>query len=148
MRFSVISCGVGILLACGCTDRPSLFPNPDKSLRHTTPEFAADAAKRHPYKADAPRGGNAVARASVDYTFDKIEIENLSDAPWENVEMWVNKSYVVNIPMMESKKIKKIDFQMMFDEQGHSLPTKGVMVEKLEILRDGKMYDVTAKPTD
>ena len=55
-----------LLVGCaGCAGRPSLIPNADKSLRRTSAQFAADAAKRHPYKSDAPRGGEAVGRAQI-----------------------------------------------------------------------------------
>jgi len=146
MRYLLISCVVGIV--CGCAGRASIMPNPDKSLRKTSAEFAADAAKRHPYKIDAPRGGEAVARAEVDYTVKKVDIVNLSDDQWDNVEVWINGNYVVFVPTMESKKIKKLDFQMMFDDQGQSFPTSHLTVSKIEILRDGKMYDVKVRPAD
>ncbi len=130
--------------------RPSLFPNSDKNLRRTSAQFAADAAKRHPYKGDAPRGGEAIARAEVDYTLDKIEIVNLSDEPWEDVEIWANQKYVVHLPVMEPKKLKKIDFQMLFDDQGNSMPTsiKRSPLKKVEIHRGGKLYDVALKLVD
>jgi hypothetical protein len=151
MRYSMLI--LASLIACGCsslTDKPSMFPNPDKNLRKTNAEFAADAAKRHPYKADAPRGGEAPARAEFDYTSDKFNVINLSSDEWDDVEMWVNQNYVVLIPKMEPNVIKKIDFEMLFDDNGKHFPTdnKKTHVEKVELYRGGKMYDVRAKPVD
>ena len=145
----VIAC----VLACGCsgiTDKPSIFPNPDKNLRKTNAEFAADAAKRHPYKADAPRGGEAPARAEFDYTADHFNVINLSSEEWTDVEMWVNQNWVVLIPQMAPNAIKKIDFQMLFDDNGRHFPTdnKKIHVEKVEFYRNGKMYDVKTRPVD
>src|SRR5436190_23936549 len=84
-------------MLAGCAGRAEIFPNSEPALRHTAAEFAADAAKRFPYKADAPRGGT-VQRAQVGYSVNKIEIENLGETDWDDVEIWVNKSYVVWLP--------------------------------------------------
>src|ERR1051326_1223672 len=81
--------------ATGCAGRPSLLPNGDPALRKTSPQFAADAATRHPYKAAAPRGGEAVARAEADYMFKHLNLVNLSPEDWKDVEIWVNQNYVV-----------------------------------------------------
>ena len=125
---------VGIMLACGCAGRPSMLPNSDPNLRKTSAQFAADAAKRHPYKADAPRGGEAVARAEVDYTADFVNIVNLSDEEMDDVELWINQNYVVFIPKMEPKLLKKINFTMLYDDTGATFPTdnRKVMIEKAE----------------
>ena len=149
MKKLILCCAVG-LMALGCAGRPSMFPNADKNLRKTSAQFAADAAKRHPYKVDAPRGGEAVARTQVDYTIDKISIVNLSEESWEDVEVWINRAYVVHLPVMEPQQLKKIDFQMLFDSQGNSFPTKNsaAMVKQVEIYRGGKMYDLPVKLTD
>ena len=146
---SKLLCG-GLILAtlCGCAGRPTILPPSDKSLRKTSAEFAADAAKRHPYRADAPRGGEAVARAEVGYMLDQITIANLSKEDWDDVELWVNQNYVVFVPHMAAGKLETINFQMLFDDQGKSFPTHGQMVNKLELYRGGKMYDVTVKLGD
>ena len=137
-------------LVTGCADKPTLLPPSDKNLRKTNAQFAADAAKRHPYKADAPRGGEAEARAEVDYTTNQVSIVNLSKENWTNVEVWVNKNYVVFLPMMESNKLKSLSFTMLYDDKGNNFPTNNLkmMVNKVEILRDGKMYDVKTKLGD
>jgi hypothetical protein len=142
----VISCCV----IGGCADKPTILPNGDKNLRKTNAQFAADAAKRHPYKSDAPRGGEAAARAEVDYTTHELSIVNLSKETWNNVEVWVNQNYVVFLPSMPPNDLKKISFGMMFDDKGTSLPAGNLktLINKVEILRDGKMYDVKVKLGD
>jgi hypothetical protein len=146
---SVAAVAVLVLLV-GCSGRPSIIPNPDKSLRKTSAEFAADAAKRHPYKKDAPRGGEAVARAQVGYTLNQVDVVNLSQEPWNDVEVWVNQDYVVFVPSMPPNQLKSLPFQMMFDDKGNYFPldNKKVLVKKVEILRDGKLYDVPVKLGD
>jgi hypothetical protein len=151
MRSILLSCvAISGLLAIGCAGRPSIFPNPDKNLRRSSAQFAADAAVRHPYKAEAPSGGEAEARAEVDYVADHINIANLSNQDWKDVEIWVNQNYVVFLPVMQSKAMKKIEFTMLYDDKGHWFPTDNskVMIKKLEIYRDGKRYDVRVKPAD
>ena len=63
MKYLRLSLLIGsAALLGGCAGRAEIFPNSEPALRHTAAEFAADAAKRFPYKADAPRGGVAAAR--------------------------------------------------------------------------------------
>lgn len=141
--------GVAVAVA-GCAGRPSLLPNPDKELRKTSVQFAADAAKRQ-YPATAPRGGDAQAQASVDYGIgDKIEAVNLSDETWTNVEVWVNEKYVVVVPNWAPRQLKVLHFQMLFDRDGGSFPVdnKNIRIDKIEVVRDGKVYNVPKKLAD
>ena len=139
-----------IATVIGCAGRPALIPNPDKNLRKTSAQLAADAAVRHPFKAQAPRGGEAVARAQVGYTLDRLDVVNLSQDEWQDVEVWVNQNYVVHVPKMEPNKLKILNFQMLFDGKGASFPTdnKKVLVSKVEVYKDGKMFDVPVKLGD
>lgn len=138
------------VLIVGCAGRPSLLPNPDKALRKTSAQFAADAAKRHPYKSDAPRGGVIPARAQVGYMLNRLEIVNLSDHDWDDVEVWVNRKYVVYVPKMRPDELKILPFQMLFDDAGNSFPTdnRQVRVESVEVYVEGKMHEVTTNLAD
>jgi hypothetical protein len=148
-RTAQIVCIIGIVsLLAGCSGRPSVLQNSDKSLRKSSAEFAADAAKRHPYKNDAPRGGQAQGRAQVGYMLNQIDVVNLSEETWTDVEVWVNQKYVVFIPEMKPRDLKRLNFQMIFDDSGKYIPTRGERIEKLEILRDGKLYDLSVQLGD
>jgi hypothetical protein len=139
-----------LTIFAGCAGRPQILPNQDKALRKTSAEFAADAAKRHPFKADAPSGGVIAARAQVGYMADVLDVANLSDTDWNNVEVWVNKAYVVHIPLMEKQKLKHLTFQMLFNDSGQSFPINNqtVRIESVQLYMDGKMFDVTTKLAD
>jgi hypothetical protein len=143
---------LGAGMTFGCAGRPALLPSTDPNLRKTMTEFAADAAKRHPYKSDAPRGGEALARASIEYTFKTFQILNYSDTDWQDVEIWVNQNYVVFVPAIPHGKegSKLIEFSMLFDEKGNYFKTDGgkVHIDQLEVLRDGKMYTIKTTPAD
>jgi len=143
---------LGLGLALGCAGRPSLLPPTDPNLRKTMTQFAADAVKRHPYKSDAPRGGEAMGRASVDYTFKSIQILNYSDIDWKDVEIWINQNYVLFVPEIPRGKegSKKVEFAMFFDDSGSFFQTDSgkVRVDQLEMLRDGKMYTIKTAPQD
>ena len=134
----------------GCAGRPELIPNPDPSLRKTAAQLAADAAQRHPYKSDADRGGDAMARAQVGYSLNRIELVNLSDNEWNDVEVWVNQNYVVFLRRMEPGRLKRIPFQALYDNRGNSFPlnNRKVLVERVELLRDGKIYNVPLQLAD
>lgn len=141
---------ISLLTMVGCSGRPEIFPNSDGSLNKTSTQFAADAARRFPYKLDAARGGAAESRAEVGYPLDTLDVVNLSDTEWDDVELWVNQEYVVSLNKMEPKKLKHLTFQMIFNSEGKSFPTDNtkIRIEKLELLRDGKMYDVKVQLAD
>ena len=138
-------------LGLGCAGaRPTHIPNPDKNLRKASAQFAADAAVRHPYKSEIPRGGEAIARAQVGYALDRLDVVNLSQEEWADVELWVNEKYVVHLPKVEPSRLKIINFQMLYDGKGNYFPTdnKKVLVSKVEVYKDGKMFDVPVKLGD
>jgi hypothetical protein len=147
---------IAILLALlgGCEGRVSLFPNADPELRKAPPEFAADAAKRFPYKANAAVAVEAAGRASVDYGLDVLQLTNISDEDWNNVELWINKQYVLFLPKVEkgAQSIKTLNFQMFFNDRGQSFPTNNIpadnQVHSVEVLRDGKLYAIRTQLAD
>jgi hypothetical protein len=146
----IIVTTIALLIVTGCSGRPSLIPNPDPQLRKSSAEFAADAAKRFPYHTDAAHG-TTTARCQVNYNLPKvIDIANLSDEDWHNVEVWVNRQYVVFVPEIKSHDLKRLPFEMIFDDSGHTLPTdsKGMRVETVEVYMGGKMYNVPVKLAD
>jgi hypothetical protein len=144
-----------ILLASGCAGRAALIPNKDPTLRKTSAQFAADAAKRN-YPAAAPRGGEAAARAEVDYTLKELRVGNLSPEDWINVEIWVNQKYVVFLPSFphanKGEGYRHLNFQLLYDNQGNYFPTSYVgnsmRIDKVELFRDGKLYDVPVRLAD
>ena len=139
------------LSAVGCSGRVSLLPNSDKSLRRTPAQFASEAAKR-PYQVDLPDGGNAEAKAEVAYEADQLQILNLSDEDWTDVEVWINQSYVVHVPRLEAgkKRVKTLTFLMFYDDKGTPFPSnnKKQMISKLEIVRDGTKYNIPMRLAD
>ncbi len=145
----IVAGAVG-LTVLGCAGRPSLLPNREMGLRKTSTQFAADAAKRFPYKPDAARGGEAPARAEVDYMTCELAVANLSQEDWDNVELWVNQKYVVFVPKVQHGKQVNLPFQMIYDDAGNYIPTTSlkVRVAKLEANMNGKMYDIPVRLAD
>ncbi len=144
---SIAPACVAVLLVTGfgCAGRPALFPNSDHALRHTSSEFAADAAVRHPYKSDAPRGEQAKGRAEIEYGIGELRLLNLSDDEWTDIEVWVNQTYVVHIPKMAPGKLETIKFPMLYNDKGHfftSSVAEHHPIKKVELLMDGKMHDL------
>jgi len=140
----------GLTMATGCTDSPTILPSSDFDLRRTNAQFAADAAKRSYPQAAAP-AGQAPAQADVDYGWtNRIQMINLSDQDWKDVELWVNQTYVVHLPTWYKKQMRTIPFSMFYDRSANTFPTNNnkVRIEKLEIVRDGKVYSVPMKLAD
>ena len=143
-----------LVVGAGCKSGPSLTPNSDPALRKTNEEFAADAKKRHPYPADVPRGGEAVSRAQVGYDRNVIDVANLSNEDWKHVDVWVNRTHVVHVPNIEKEagSAKTISFFMLADAQGRSFPADNndgaSQIRRVEILRDGALYEVPVRLAD
>ena len=153
LRASLIASLAFAIFAClGCEGRTEIFPNSEVALRKSPPEFAADAARRFPYKADAPRGGEAVGRAQVGYSVNKLEITNTGDADWDDVEVWVNKSYVVYLPKIKARagKVTAIPFRDFYNQDGRYFPedNKKTLINTVEVYTGGKMYDVKLQLAD
>ena len=133
----------------GCEGRTAILPNSDQALRKSPARFAADAAKRN-YEADAPHGEQAKARVEIDYTLKELRFGNLSDEDWKDLEIWVNQKYVVSLPNLpkfnKDQGYRHIKFQMLYDNQGEHIPaslfSSKVRIQKVEVYRDGKMYEV------
>jgi hypothetical protein len=134
------------LVFAGCAGRASLLPNPDPAMRKTEAQFAAQSARLR-YEADAPHVQDPDARAEVDYTFKEIHLTNLSNEDWRNVEVWVNQKYACIVPRVPKSTsahpyMEQLNFQLLFDRDGNSLPLTGVTVKKVEITRGGTVYEI------
>jgi hypothetical protein len=135
----------------GCEVRPSVVPVSDPVLKRSSAQFAADAAKRHPFKADLPKGEGEVARAIPDYSLDRIDIANLSGRDLGETEIWINRTYVMSLPNLKKGDSKRVNFRMFYDDQGNHFTTKndiakgGQIIRQLEMVVDGKLYEVPVR---
>ena len=140
-----------MIVSVGCAGRVSLLPNSDPTLRQTPAQFAAEAAKRS-YPVDLPDGGVAEGRAQVAYDGNYIQILNLTHEDWTDVEVWVNRKYVVHVPRIEAgqRRVKSLTFMMLYDDQGNPFPSdnRKRMIDSLEIVKDGHRYSVPLKLAD
>ena len=140
--FSLTACAI----LGGCEGRPGLVPNSDPALNRTSTQFAADAAKRFPYPSTLPRGGTADGRAEVDVMLTRLQILNSSDEDWNNIEIWVNQSYVCHIPSIPKgkQKVETIGFEMLYNANGDYFSTSGGKnpINLVEMKRNGKLYQL------
>jgi hypothetical protein len=127
----------------GC-NQPTVFQNPDPQLRHTLSDFRADAQRRFPYKFDTPRVREDQARAQIEYGLNRLDVVNFSGSDWHDVEVWVNRQYVCYVPVMEDRKLKRIDFPMLMDLYGVHFPldNRKEVVRSVELLKDGQFHEV------
>lgn len=129
-------------LATGCVKNAVLIPGSDASLNKSAASFANDAKAYFPYPADAQRGGEIDARAEIGYMWNIINLVNYSGQDWENLEVWVNRQYVLPLARLESGQPKRISFKMIYNDQGAYLPLEGTMIESLELKKDGILYTI------
>jgi hypothetical protein len=139
---SLVACVAGILLL-GCQGTVSLIPNADVALRKPPAVFAADAAKRQ-YEADAPKASDKEFRAQYALMIRQVDLANISDRDYSNVEVWINGKYVVCCPNFQKKSDKTLNFTMFYDRQGHHFETNygNNPIQSIEVYRDGKMFSV------
>lgn len=139
------------LLIAGCeTNSTTLIPNPDSDLNKSMAKFTADAAARK-YPTTQPSPGAATSptqlqqapfRGEVDYQLRVINIANLSDTTWNNVEVWANGKYVCFVPSFPARMQRGIAFRILFSPNGDRPPLKGLWLQKVELLKDGVLYSV------
>ena len=153
----VIAALLALLGAGGCAEPGAatvILPNSDPALRKPVAEFRADGAKRHPFKSDAPAGGRADGASRIDYTFDTLQLANFSSEDWNDIDLWVNRTHVVHVPNVEKDagSAKTISFFMLADASGNSFPADNNdpsrQIRRVEIVRDGRLYDVPVRLAD
>ena len=147
--FPIALMSIGLFVAItGCTKQATFFANSDPALNRKPADFSADAANRHPFKADLPKAGAADGVARLDYTLEVVQLTNLSGEQWDDLEVWVNGTYVVHVPKIEAGKLRTLNFKMFYDGRGNTIP-KSVngqpRIQTVQILRSGAIYDVPAK---
>ena len=135
----------GLLLgmsAGGCASGSSdLNPSSDRNLRKPRKTFMADAAARA-FPDPAPKAVKAPMRGEVDYFLHVINIVNLTDTPWENVDVWINQKYVCHVVRLAPRRQEGVNFEVFYDKDGKRAPMRGVWVEKVQLVTDGKVYDL------
>ena len=147
-RCALAALGV-VVVAIGCDQSPGVFPQTDKALNRPGASFAAQAAGLE-YPAQSERGGVADGRAQVGYALDVLQVANLSGADWADVQVWVNRQYVVIVPMIEAGSLRTLPFGVLYDGQGRRFPkdNRDVQIERVELLMGGKLYDVALRLAD
>lgn len=133
----------------GC-DEPGYYPNQDPALRKSRTALRADSTQRL-YPADASRVKGLAIRSQIGYMARTVDVANLTDQDFANVEVWVNGQYVCYLPKMEKGVLKSIPWDALYDREGKHLPTDGAgvrsfVVNTVELYMDNgggaKLYDV------
>jgi hypothetical protein len=144
LAYCVAATSVAFLV--GCEGRPAFVPNTDPALNRTSTQFAADAAKRFPYPSSLPHPGTAQGRAEVDVMLTRLQILNSSDEDWNDIEIWVNQSYVCHVPSIPKgmQRVETIGFEMLYNTSGDYFSTAGGKnpVTLVEMRRNGKVYQL------
>jgi hypothetical protein len=148
-RIFAVFAPLALVAVAGCQGTVALIPNNDPELRSPPSSFAADAAKRH-YEADAQRVPDSQFRAQYALIMKEIDLANISNLDWVNVEVWINEKYVVYCRTFDAKSSKSLKFTMFYDHDGHPFDTQGGTnpIEKVEVFRGGTMYAVVAHVAD
>lgn len=136
-----------LLALAGCQRNAVILPNSDSSLNKPAKVFAEEAAARFPYPADLERGGQLPARAEIGYMVDVITLVNFSKTDWTDVELWVNKSYVIPLASLPSTstpgvKATRIPFKIIYNDRGQHFPSQGTTIDTLELKLNGKLHEV------
>lgn len=141
--------GIIALVVMGCEGSVSLLPDADPELRQPPPVFAADAAKRQ-YEAGAQKIPDTDFRAQYGLILREIDLANISSEDWDNVEVWINHTYVLHLKHFDKKSDKTLYFAMFYDQAGHHFETDYGKnpIKSLEVFRGGNMYAVVDHVAD
>lgn len=142
--------GLGLLLV-GCETLPSVVPVSDPALSKTSAQYAAEAVKQFPFKTDLPKATEHPTRALVDYTLDYLDFANLSNHDLKNPVIWINRKYVLSLPLLKAHEVKRLNFRMFYNDNGQFFPLNnnidkgGVIIRQMEMIVDGKLYEVPVR---
>ena len=84
----------------------------------------------------------------MEYSFDFMDLTNLSKQDISQPEIWINRQYVLALQSIKADEVKRLNFRMFFDDKGDHFSFKndvekgGAIVRQLEIISDGKIYQV------
>ncbi len=82
----------------------------------------------------------------MDYGIHRLSIVNSSSEDWKDVEIWLNKKYVIFIPSVpaQAAHVEMLDFKSIFDQFGNSFPLDSAVtpIDTVEMFKDGKMYSL------
>lgn len=137
---------VAALTALGCESRPGYYPNQDLSLRKPIRTIRADSVQRI-YPAEAARVKGIAARSQVGYMAKTVDVANLTDTDWTEVEVWVNETYVCYLPKIEAGVLKSIPWDALYDRDAKTLPKEShnFVVNTVEVYMGGKLYEVPVR---
>jgi hypothetical protein len=135
----------------GCEATPAVVPQSDPALKKTSAQYAADAVKHFPFKSSLPASDEQPVRAMPDYSLDFIDLTNLSKHDLLGPEVWINRQYEMTLPSLKAGEIKRLNFRMFYDDRGDHFPLNndvqkgGVIIRQLEVIVDGKIYQVPVR---
>ena len=128
--------------ACAGCKNATVFPSSDGTLNKPAADFAADAAARFPYPSNLQNAGPIRGLAEIGYDANVINLANYSGGTWTDVELWVNRSYVLHLATVDTSEAKLLPFKLFYDASSQHLPEQGVYVTSLELKKDGVLYAV------
>jgi len=132
-------------LVVGCKiERATIIPSDVPSLNRPATQLSRDAVARFPFPADFERGGEIAARAEVGYSINSINLLNYTGQNWTDVDLWINRQYVVNLSDVPTGKLVSINFKHLFSDQGVHFPTDNsvIKVRRVELRQGIRIFDV------
>jgi hypothetical protein len=133
------------LLSVGCKiERATILPSDVPSLNRPASQLASDAKARFPFPIDFERGGETAGRVEVGYSLNSLNLLNYSGQPWTDVDLWINRQYVVNLSNVPSNKLIAINFKHLFNESGSHFPTNNrlMKVQRVELRQGVRVFDL------
>jgi hypothetical protein len=138
-------------LVVGCEATPAVVPQSDPALNKTSAQYAADSVKHFPFKGNLPVSDEQPARALPDYSLDFVDMVNLTHRDFNDAEVWLNREYEMTLPTLKAGEIKRLNFRMFYDDKGdhfslnNNLEKGGMIIHQMEIIMDGKVYEVPVR---
>jgi hypothetical protein len=134
--FGLLGMGLGVIALSGCT--PTTYQPPGSDMEHVA--YAAKAG--YPYDTKSEKAVDVFCRVMPDAT---IILDNASDQPYSEFEVWVNKSYTLHVAKLDAKSEISLNPKDLYNRSAGNLinaPASSITTVQLYVGSTSKLLDV------
>lgn len=134
--FGLLGMGLGVAALSGCA--PTTYQPPGSDMEHVA--YAAKAG--YPYDTKSEKAMDVYCRVMPDAT---IILDNASDTPYTEFEVWVNKSYTLHVAKLDAKSEISLNPKDLYNRSAGNLvnaPASSINSVQLFVGSTGKLLDV------
>lgn len=136
----VMVLGIGAAIAGCASPQPGAELSKPPTEGPQTGRLASEAAATR-FPQDATASNELKVTAVVDRKAHTISLRNFGDRPLNDVEVWVNGSYVRCVPLLPARGGLVIHFAQFYSPKGVTLDTQQINVTRVQLREGNKLYN-------